>query len=165
VIYKPHPFTGTVSAAAAAADAAIRSIITRAGESHEIVVGPVPSLYDCFNAADVLIADISSVLTDFISSEKPYIVANLTGLAEETFRAKFPSVAMAYLLDPAAERIGAILDLIRESDPLAEERRDLKRYLLGPAEPDAMTRFGLAVDAAYEAAVVMAPVRVAAGRE
>ena len=31
VIYKPHPFTGTVSAQAAAADAAIRAIIARSG--------------------------------------------------------------------------------------------------------------------------------------
>jgi hypothetical protein len=165
VIYKPHPFTGTVSAEAEAADAAIRSIIARAGGSHLTVVGPSPTLYECFNDADLLIADISSVLTDFIYSEKPYVVANLSGMSEAAFRKKFPSVGMAYLLDPAAERIGAILDLVRDSDPLAPERHELKRYLLGPDEPDAMTRFAAAVDAAYTRAVSIAPTRVAAGRE
>jgi hypothetical protein len=165
VIYKPHPFTGTVTAEAAAADAAVRSIVARAGASGRIVVGPSPTLYECFNEADLLIADISSVLTDFIYTEKPYVVANLSGLTEEGFRAKFPSVGMAYLLDQAAERIGAILDLVRDSDPLAEERRTLKHYLLGPDQPDAMTRFAAAVDAAYDAAVAAAPTRVAAGRE
>jgi hypothetical protein len=165
VIYKPHPFTGTVSSEAEAADAAIRAIIARAGGDHLTVVGPSPTLYECFNDADLLIADISSVLTDFIHSEKPYVVANLSGMSEDAFRAKFPSVGMAYLLDPAAERIGAILDLVRESDPLAPERHRLKHYLLGPDEPDALTRFTAAVDAAYDLAVLMAPTRVAAGRE
>jgi hypothetical protein len=165
VIYKPHPFTGTVSAEAAMADAAIRSVLSRAGGPHTTVTGASPTLYECFNDADLLIADISSVLTDFIYSEKPYVVANLSGLSEDDFRAKFPSVGMAYLLDPDAERIGAILDLVRDSDPLAADRRVLKHYLLGPDQPDAMTRFSAAVDAAYDLAVSMAPVRVAAGRE
>lgn len=165
VIYKPHPLTGSVGPAAVAADAAIRSIIARAGGGHLTVVGPAPTLYECFNDADLLIADISSVLSDFIASQKPYVVPNLTGLSEEAFRAKFPSAGTAYLLDPAAERLGAILDLVRDTDPLAADRRALRQYLLGPAEPDAMTRFAAAVDSAYDRAVTMSPVRIAAGRE
>jgi hypothetical protein len=165
VIYKPHPFTGTVSRDASVADARIRGILSRAGGEHRTVVGAAPSLYDCFNLSDLLIADISSVLSDFIYSEKPYVVPNLTGLDEERFRAKFPSAGKAYLLDPAADRIGAILDLARGSDPLRAERLVLKHYLLGPDEPTAMERFRLATDAAYDLAVSLSPVRVAAGRE
>jgi hypothetical protein len=165
VVYKPHPFTGTVSADAAAADARIRATLARAGTRHQVVVEATPTLYDCFNEADLMVADISSVLSDFLHSEKPYVVPNLTGLDEESFRTQYPSAGKAYLLDPAGERIGAILDLVRDSDPLAAERRDLKHYLLGPDEPDAMTRFAAAVDAAYERAVAETPVRVAAGRE
>jgi hypothetical protein len=171
VIYKPHPFTGTVSEAAATADAAIRATISRAGGRHLTVAGtptavkPVPSLYDCFNDADLMVADISSVLTDFVYSEKPYVVANLTDFDEVEFREQFPSAGKAYLLDPDGERIGAILDLVRSSDPLAVERRELKHYLLGPDEPDAMTRFAAAVNSAYETAVALSPTRVAAGRE
>jgi len=165
VIYKPHPLTGSVSPAAAAADAAIRSVIAGAGGRHLTVAGPAPTLYECFNDADLLIADISSVLSDFITSQKPYVVPNLTGLSEVAFRARFPTAGTAYLLDPAAERLGAILDLVRDTDPLAADRRALRHYLLGPAEPDAMTRFAAAVDAAYDRAVSMSPVRVAAGRE
>jgi hypothetical protein len=165
VIYKPHPFTGTVSTAAAAADARIRATLSRAGGSHRTIVGPSPTLYDCFNDADLLVADISSVLSDFIYSEKAYVVPNLTGLTEDAFRAQYPSAGQAYLLDPGGERIGAILDLVRDSDPLMAERRELKHYLLGPDQPDAMTRFAAAVDAAYDLAVELAPIRVAAGRE
>jgi hypothetical protein len=165
VIYKPHPFTGTVSSEAAAADGKIRATISRAGGRNVTVVGPSPTLYECFNDADLMVADISSVLSDFIYTEKPYVVPNLTGLSEEAFGAQYPSAGMAYLLDPAAERIGAILDLARSSDPLAASRRELKHYLLGPDQPDAMTRFAAAVDAAYQRAVSLSPTRVAAGRE
>lgn len=165
VIYKPHPLTGTVSAAAEKADAAIRASISRAGGRHRTVLAGGPSLYECFNESDLLVADISSVLSDFIASEKPYVVPNLTGLDESTFRQRFRSAGEAYLLDPAADRIGAILDLVRESDPLAAARRELKQYLLGPNEPDAMTRFAMAVDAAFDAAVAMVPTRVAAGAD
>jgi hypothetical protein len=165
VIYKPHPFTGTVSNDAAVADAKIRATLTRAGGGHLTVVGASPTLYDCFNDADLMVADISSVLSDFIYSEKPYVVANLTGLTEEAFRAQYPSASTAYLLDPNGERIGAILDLARDTDPLAADRRVLKHYLLGPDEPDAMTRFAAAVETAYTTAVEQLPIRVAAGRE
>jgi hypothetical protein len=164
VVYKPHPLTGSVSKAAVTADERMRATIARAkaragSAAHTVAVGPSPTLYECFNDAHILVADISSVLTDFIESQKPYVVPNLTGLSDDDFRAAFPSVSGAYLLDPAAEQIGAILDLIRGDDPLAGDRRTLKRYLLGPDEPSAQERFAAAVDAAYDRAVALCPVR------
>jgi CDP-glycerol glycerophosphotransferase (TagB/SpsB family) len=39
--------------------------------THRVVVGSRPSLYECFNQADFLIADISSVVSDFIESQNP----------------------------------------------------------------------------------------------
>jgi hypothetical protein len=165
LVYKPHPLTGSVSPDAGRADVAIRAAVERAGGLHTTIVGPSPSLYDCFNDADVLIADISSVLSDFIVSEKPYIVPNLTGLSEADFKEKFPSAGEAYLLDPAAERLAEVLDLVRGSDPLASARARLKEYLLGPSSPDATTRFEAAVERAYETAVRLVPTRVAAGAE
>jgi hypothetical protein len=164
VIYKPHPFTGTVSRAAVAADAKIRALLGKTGE-HQVVVGAAPTLFDCFNQADILVADISSVLSDFISSEKPYIVPNLTGMSEEAFKETFPSAGQAYLLDPGVAGIGAILELVRTVDPLRGPRVELKHYLLGPSEPSAMDRFRAATDATYDLAVRLNPTRIAAGRE
>ena len=164
VMYKPHPLTGTVTTAAANADRRIRDAVERAaaggrGPRHEVVVGPRRGLYDCFNECDVLVADVSSVLSDFIESRKPYVVPNLSGLDDDEFRTTFPSTSAAYLLDPGAERIGSILEQIRNEDPLAEARRELKYYLLGPDEPDALTRFTGAVTAAAERAVALWPER------
>jgi hypothetical protein len=165
VIYKPHPFTGTVSKAAVAADGKIRGLLNRAGSEHQVVVGASPTLFDCFNQADIMVADISSVLSDFISSEKPYVVPNLTDLSDDAFKAEFPSAGQAYLLDPKATQIEQILELVRGTDPLREDRRRLKHYLLGPSEPSAMDRFRAATDVTYQRAVDHAATRVAAGRE
>jgi hypothetical protein len=159
VLYKPHPFTGRVTVAAATADATIRASIAQAGSPHAVVVGAARSLYDCFNDSDVLVADISSVLSDFIESQKPYVVANLTGRPDEEFRAEYPSVSAAYLIDPDAESIGSVLDLVRGTDPMDTARADLKHYLLGADEPDAMTKFERAVDAARDRAIALCPER------
>jgi hypothetical protein len=164
LMYKPHPLTGTVTTAAANADRRIREAVERAavggrGPRHEVVVGPQRGLYDCFNECDVLVADVSSVLSDFIESRKPYVVPNLSGLDDEEFRTTFPSTSAAYLLDPGAERIGSILEQIRADDPLADARDELKYYLLGPDEPDALTRFTAAVTTAAERAVALWPER------
>jgi hypothetical protein len=116
---------------------------------HRVVTGPLPTLYDCFDHADLLISDISSVVADFIASGKPYAVANPDGRDEHEFRTEYPTVAAAYLLDPGC---AALPDVIAEAagpgpDRLAGARRELKGYLLGPDHPDALTRFNDAVEA------------------
>ncbi len=39
-----------------------------------------PTLFDCFNHTDLLMTDISSVVADYLYSEKPYMVTNSAGL-------------------------------------------------------------------------------------
>jgi hypothetical protein len=116
---------------------------------HRVVTGPLPTLYDCFDHADLLISDISSVVADFIASGKPYAVTNPDGRDEAEFRAEFPTAAAAYLLDAGCT---ALPDVIAQAtgpgpDRLAGARRELKGYLLGPDHPDALTRFNDAVEA------------------
>ncbi len=119
---------------------------------HRVITGPLPVLYDCFNRADLLISDISSVVSDFIAAGKPYVVTNPDGLDEDEFREKFPTAAAAYLLDPDCAALSDILDEAAApgDDRFAEARRELRRYLLGPDNLDAQTRFADAVDALVE---------------
>jgi hypothetical protein len=119
---------------------------------HQVITGSLPVLYECFNQADLLISDISSVVSDFIASGKPYVVTNPEGLAEDEFREKFPTAGAAYLLGPDCAGLPAILAQAAApgDDPLAEARRELRRYLLGPDKPDALTRFADAIEALAE---------------
>jgi hypothetical protein len=116
---------------------------------HQIVVDARPALYACFNRADLLISDVSSVVSDFMASGKPYAVANTSGLSEEQFREVFPTVRAATVLTPDAAQIPALLESVRDpaKDTLAPAREELKRYLLGPAEPSSQVRFDQAVQA------------------
>ena len=113
------------------------------GSRHRVITGPRPTLYECFNQSDMLISDISSVVSDFIATGKPYMVTNAVGLADDDFRAKFPSAAAAYLIGPDCAGLADIGELAagNGNDPLAEDRRKLRCYLLGPDSPDAQTRF------------------------
>ncbi|WP_067172524.1 CDP-glycerol glycerophosphotransferase family protein [Microtetraspora niveoalba] len=152
VIYKPHPLTGHRSAAARRAHAAIMRTLRDAGDGavpHLAVTGDEPHLYECFNRADLLISDISSVIADFLASGKPYAVTNVAGLPEREFRERYPTAAAAYLIGPDRAELPGVVSRIRpEEDVLAEARRELRGHLLGPDHPDALTRFDEAVTAA-----------------
>nr|WP_207915151.1 CDP-glycerol glycerophosphotransferase family protein [Micromonospora sp. 15K316] len=152
VIYKPHPLTGSRWKKAQAANDRIVAMIraaggqadatSLAGDAHLVVTGRVPALFDCFNVTDLLISDVSSVVSDFVQSQRPYVVANPAGLPEEEFRRSFPTARAAYLLSVDCGELGKILDQTRSGDdPMAEARRELKAYLLGPDEPNPMERF------------------------
>ncbi len=113
---------------------------------HVVVTELLPSLFDCYNEADLLIADVSSVVSDFLATAKPCIVANPKGLPEEEFRATFPSTRAAYLLHPGTD-IGSLVATILDEDPLAGVRSDARHYLLGPDEPPAQERWNAAAAA------------------
>jgi hypothetical protein len=112
-----------------------------------VTVTERPALFDCFNHADLMIADVSSVVSDFLASGKPYICANTRGEPADVFRAQNPSTAAAYLLGPDCSEIGEILRQVREADPLAAARDGLREYLLGPDDPPPLQQWTRAVDA------------------
>ena len=121
---------------------------------HRIITTARPAIFTCFNQADVLISDVSSVVSDYLSSEKPYAVANTTGMSEDDFRAHFPTVRAATILSPEADGVPALLDAVRhpEHDTLATERAALKTHLLGPSDPPSPVRFNqAALDLAAQA--------------
>ncbi|GAA3830844.1 hypothetical protein GCM10022226_59640 [Sphaerisporangium flaviroseum] len=168
LIYKPHPLTGERDPRAATAHRKIVEMIRAASPpgdgagSHQVVTGPEPHLYDCFNDCDLLISDISSVVADFVASGKPYAVTNVAGMAGHVFRERYPSAEAAYLLGPDLWELPSILAQPRHlgGDELAGARRRMKHYLLGPDHPDAMTRFDEAVNRAHDMATLNGTLRL-----
>ncbi|MFH8606346.1 hypothetical protein ACH4D5_02475 [Streptomyces sp. NPDC018029] len=113
---------------------------------HQIITSARPAIFACFNQADLLISDVSSVVSDWLSSEKPYAVANTAGMSEAEFRASFPTASAATILTPEADGVAALLKAVRapELDPHAEARAELKEHLLGPSDPPSLVRFNAA---------------------
>ncbi|SOD86656.1 CDP-glycerol glycerophosphotransferase family protein [Streptomyces sp. Ag109_G2-15] len=114
---------------------------------HRVITGAEPRLYDCFNVSDAMVSDISSVVSDFIASGKPYAVTDSADLGVEEFKRQNTAVRAATILSNSAAELGGLLDAVRDpaSDPLAEDRGELKRYLLGPDEPKSIDQFNAAV--------------------
>ncbi|MGW1372783.1 hypothetical protein ACWD6P_00675 [Streptomyces sp. NPDC002446] len=113
---------------------------------HQIITTARPGIFGCFNQADVLISDVSSVVSDYLTSEKPYAVANTSGMDEGDFRVNFPTVRAATILTPEADGVAGLLDAVRnpEKDTLAAARAELKEHLLGPSDPPSSVRFNQA---------------------
>ncbi|MEX2981578.1 hypothetical protein [Streptomyces sp. C36] len=137
----------TVEAATAAWEAAYWASLPE--WEHQIITTARPALFNCFNESDLLISDVSSVVSDYLISEKPYAVANTSGMSEEEFRANFPTVSAATILTPEAGEVAGLLAAVRDPalDGLAEARAELKVQLLGPADPPSLVRFNAAAQA------------------
>lgn len=116
---------------------------------HHVILEQLPTLYECFNQADILVSDVSSVVADFVASLKPYVLTNAHDLPDDEFRAAYTTAGGAYLLDRDCTRLPEILGSVRTpaNDPMAPYRRTLKEYVLGPDHPTSMERFNAAVNA------------------
>ncbi|WP_193478456.1 hypothetical protein [Streptomyces violaceus] len=114
---------------------------------HRVITGADPRLYDCFNVSDAMVSDISSVVSDFIASGKPYAVTDSAEVGVEEFKRNNTAVRAAVILSNSAAELGELLGAVRDqaADPLAEDRKELKRYLLGPDEPTSLVQFNTAV--------------------
>lgn len=114
---------------------------------HRTVVGTEPKLYDCFNESDAMVSDISSVVSDFIASGKPYAVTDSAALGAEEFKRQNTAVRAGVILSNGAEELDELLAAVADpaADTLAGARRELKTYLLGPDEPTSMEQFNAAV--------------------
>jgi hypothetical protein len=114
---------------------------------HRVISGSEPRLYDCFNVSDAMVSDISSVVSDFIASGKPYAVTDSAVLGVEEFKRQNTAVRAAVILSNKASELGELLAAVRapDADSLAEDRKELKEYLLGPDEPTSIQQFNTAV--------------------
>ena len=158
LIFAPHPATGSSRRSAGRAAAALRAQVQRLGAPHQVVRGPAAVL-EAIAAADVVITDVCTVLTDAVVAGRPCVVTDPAGLPVEEFRARYPSAAAARVLPPDCAGLTALLDepaiavpgladhLVAgagaQADPAAAFRAALAAAAGAPAGAEA----GIAVDA------------------
>jgi hypothetical protein len=151
VVFKAHPFTGQRDAKYRSVLARISGLVddaaSRTGIDHRIIKGG--SINEWFNRASAIVTDISSVVSDFLASEKPYAVFNHTDLDDAAFRAEFPSTSAGTTIGRDGRGIAEFIDVVTRSapDPHAEQRASLATYLLGPPEHRSLESFQAAIDA------------------
>ncbi|MFC8700623.1 hypothetical protein ACFUIV_00510 [Streptomyces anulatus] len=129
-------------------------------DAHHVVTDKVPTLYDCFNHSDLLIGDMSSVVSDFVATRKPYAIFNLEGLPDAEFRNEQRTAYASYLLDAECNGLETALTamLSVDQDVMAPYREQLKEYLLGPDNPPSTVRFPEAANTLYRSGIRDFPV-------
>ena len=151
VVFKAHPFTGQRDAKYRYVLARIAGLIddaaARTGIDHRVVKGG--SINEWFNQATALVTDISSVVSDFLASEKPYAVFNHTELDDDAFRAEYPSTGAGTTIGRDGRGIDEFIAILTRAAPdtRAESRAKLATYLLGPPMHRSLESFQAAVNA------------------
>src|SRR5699024_7345697 len=103
VIFRSHPFTDR-SPALAAERQRIQQLLAddTQASSRQHIFGDTAekhmSIYDCFNTSDAMIADVSSVVGDYLYSQKPFATIAISSPAD-TFAEQFPMSRAGYIID------------------------------------------------------------------
>jgi CDP-Glycerol:Poly(glycerophosphate) glycerophosphotransferase len=163
ILFKPHPSSGHRRADMREAQEEIGRLLGEAGADHQVFEDGTVGLYAAFNNADVMITDISSVLTDFLASHKPYLVTNPRDEPLADFLAAFPSSDAGSIIDTdlSSQQGTGFVSAIQhalDGDPDGRPARiALADYLLGPVSADPVGAFVDEVTAAVERAKVRYP--------
>lgn len=128
VIFKPHPFTGSRSKEKKAALEAI-TLLSKKHPNLKIL-GKEEKVYPQMNWCDLMIADIGSVVNDFLATGKPIILTSTQGLSVKSLHDNFPTTRGTYVIENPKE-ISDMLLLISERDPMNEDRQKVRKESLG----------------------------------
>lgn len=88
------------------------------------------SIADLTNQCDALVSDVSSVVSDFLASGKPYAMTSMHGPID-AFREENPVAETGYVILGDMSNLGEALDGLLFDDPLAAARDERRRYVLG----------------------------------
>ncbi|MDA2978940.1 MAG: CDP-glycerol glycerophosphotransferase family protein [Actinomycetota bacterium] len=161
ITFRPHPSTGKYRKAMTSAADEIARLLSEAAnpDFHEYIApGSGVPLFDNINAADLLISDISSVVTDFMATSRPILVSNPKNLSDSEFGSLFPNLSGCYIFGTDTSDFADLLNLALTSDPLAVERAEAERRLLGAHPEGPIRTFVTAANELYEAAAAASKV-------
>src|SRR5690606_29874808 len=97
------------------------------------------SIFACMNHADILVSDVSSVISDWLVTSRPFAMLNMKHSPEEFVR-EFPVARGAYVVARDASNLRDIVGEMLGADTLAEPRRRLAQHVLGGFDGAASVR-------------------------
>ena len=89
------------------------------------------ALYDNMNDAEVLISDVSSVVTDFMATKRPILVSNPRNVSVDEYLRLFPNQKGCYIFGTDGEAFMELLDTALTNDPERDQRAETECRLLG----------------------------------
>lgn len=140
VIFRPHPFSYQFDEDVEAIKKIHRILEddrARTGRQH--VFGSAAEsdrdVIECINSSDAMISDVSSVVSDYLYSGKPFAMVAVSATGDD-FLSQYPIAQAAYVLEADLSNVGELLDRLLRCDPLQGRRLELRADYLGdfPAE-------------------------------
>ncbi|SBT37597.1 CDP-glycerol glycerophosphotransferase family protein [Micromonospora auratinigra] len=134
VILRAHPYTGQNPASArqlARLTELLAADRAKSGRTH--LWGAASrelTLAECGNRADVLVSDVSGVISDWLYSGKPYAVTDMGGDGDG-FVDRFPLAGSGYVLRRDMANLDEVLTELLDTDPKAAARWATRARYLG----------------------------------
>jgi hypothetical protein len=115
--------------------------------THRIAEGDWPGLESVLAEADVLVADVSGVVSDWLAQDRPLALANPAGLSAEEFASRYPSSRGGLVLGSGGAGLVELIAAVRAGqDPTAVGRSLARAELLGTTQDGGAERFAAALD-------------------
>ncbi|MFD1214845.1 CDP-glycerol glycerophosphotransferase family protein, partial [Arthrobacter sp. GCM10027362] len=135
VIFRPHPFSYDFpedSALIRNIQELLREDAQRTGRRHlwGAEAESVRGIIECMNASDAMVSDVSSVVSDYLYSGKPFAMVAVNA-APADFVAEYPIARASYVLEGDLGNVEAVLDSLLGADELAGPRAALRTDYLG----------------------------------
>jgi CDP-glycerol glycerophosphotransferase (TagB/SpsB family) len=140
VIFRPHPFTYNANDDRERIAAIIALLVQDSAKTgrahvHGIAAEQDMSIIDCFNASDAMVSDVSSVVSDYLYSDKPFAIY-CASEPVETFIEEFPVARAGYPLSPDVSNLADVITRTLVTDPDGAARSALKEAYLGAFPAD-----------------------------
>jgi CDP-glycerol glycerophosphotransferase (TagB/SpsB family) len=140
VIFRPHPFSYDFPDDAATI-ARITSVLEadrrKTGRPHlwGAAAEKDRSILDCINDSDAMVSDVSSVVSDYLFSGKPFAMIAVPA-EPEAFVVEYPIARASYVIRADLADLDAQLEQMLGVDPLAGQRTDIRADYLGDFPAD-----------------------------
>ena len=140
VIFRPHPFSYDFpddAATIARMKALLEADRRKTGRPHlwGTAAEKDRSILDCINDSDAMVSDVSSVVSDYLFSSKPFAMVAVPA-EPEAFIAEYPIAQASYVIRGDLADLDPQLDRLLGADPLARQRADIRADYLGDFPAD-----------------------------
>ncbi len=137
VVFRPHPNSYSNPADAAIIDEIVDLLKAKSAETgqfhcvaaHEAFGHALTSMTDCINTADILLSDVSSVVSDWLYSGNPYIMID-TRSDKPAFLKANELAKSGYYMDTNLNTFKDLIAGICKTDPMWDARVKMQTYAL-----------------------------------
>jgi CDP-glycerol glycerophosphotransferase (TagB/SpsB family) len=131
VVFRPHPFSHRDPSDRAIIEQ-VWALLKADGKDH--LYGPAAesqlTVTECINLCDVLISDISGIVSDWLYSLKPYLLVSMDETAAE-FTKRYPIAEGAVVL---TQKDALSEELLADSEKLSAKRKQVRSYYIAGAD-------------------------------